>query len=768
MHWDSRNGRWLDDDPSDGASRFDARPADDFVAAPTAAESGRFAADGSIQPPAVGPAVAAITADSPMIVDGNPDASGSSALNSTFSPTGASPQQVRVALNAAGLNVTGAGITVGVISDSFNDLGGAAQDEADGALPSASQVHVLKDFSSGGTDEGRAMMQVVHDLAPDATLDFYTADVSEQDFANGIIALANAGAKVIVDDVSYFDEPFFQSGVIANAIQTVEQEGVTYLTSAGNDAANGYQAAWTPISGSFDGISLTDAESFGGSIVQTLTLGANSTFSVPILIEWNQAYGAAPADDLEVHVFSGGQQLGVIKNVNNNPWIGFTLTGGATYQIAIVNLSGANPGLIKEIASGDGLPVTISGANVGTVFGHHMSPFAITVGAVDSANTPGFGKSIQNESFSSSGLGTELLFNSNGTAISPPQTFSPVAVSGVDDIETSVSGGLGDFFGTSAAAPSVAGVVADMLQANPNLTPSQIKTILEQTATSFGNAAVAGAGLVNAAQAVQLALTFGAPTVTPRNLQETSGEAPVALSTLLTYSDPSGRPAVSWRIEDIASDGSSALLLNGAPLNASSTVVLTAAQFAQVSVGPVTSSHQIWANASDGTLSSSAVSLTVSPPAIPKASAPPTVTPRNLQEMIGEAPVALSSLLTYSDPSGIPAVTWRIEDIASDGSSALLLNGAPLNASSTVVLTAAQFAQVSVGPVTSSHQIWANASDGTFPSAAVSLTVSPPSSASGPSGPPTVTPHNLQETSGEAPVALLSLLTYSDPSGYPR
>jgi len=45
-------------------------------------------------------------------------------------------------------------------------------DEADGALP-ASGVQVLKDLSSGGTDEGRAMgSQIVHDIAPGASLAF--------------------------------------------------------------------------------------------------------------------------------------------------------------------------------------------------------------------------------------------------------------------------------------------------------------------------------------------------------------------------------------------------------------------------------------------------------------------------------------------------------------------------------------------------------------------------------------------------------------------
>jgi hypothetical protein len=76
-----------------------------------------------------------------------------------------------------------AGIKVGVLSDSFNDLGGAAADEADGALPPASQIQILNDLPSGGTDEGRAMMQIIHDIAPGASLAFYTAAEGEESFA---------------------------------------------------------------------------------------------------------------------------------------------------------------------------------------------------------------------------------------------------------------------------------------------------------------------------------------------------------------------------------------------------------------------------------------------------------------------------------------------------------------------------------------------------------------------------------------------------------
>ena len=45
---------------------------------------------------------------------------------------------------------------------------------------------------------------------------------------------------------------------------------------------------------------------------------------------------------------------------------------------------------------------------------------------------------------------------------------------------------IGTFGGTSGAAPQVSGVAALMLSVNPNLTESQVRTILNETATDMG------------------------------------------------------------------------------------------------------------------------------------------------------------------------------------------------------------------------------------------------------------------------------------------
>src|SRR5271157_477959 len=89
-------------------------------------------------------------------------------------------------------NIIGTGVTVGVLSNSFNALGGASTDEADGNLPAT--VNVIQDdtTSPGVDDEGRAMLQLVHHTAPGAAEAFATADFGgDAGFASNIQNLAN-------------------------------------------------------------------------------------------------------------------------------------------------------------------------------------------------------------------------------------------------------------------------------------------------------------------------------------------------------------------------------------------------------------------------------------------------------------------------------------------------------------------------------------------------------------------------------------------------
>src|SRR5262249_25753595 len=130
--------------------------------------------------------------------------------------------------------ITGVGVTVGVLSDSASPARVAAL-IGTGDLPADTQV--LPGQASSGSDEGCAMMEIVHDIAPGAHLIFATANGGPANFARNILALPAAGASVIVDDITYFDEGAFQDGPIAQAVNQVTAGGAIYFSSAANSGS---------------------------------------------------------------------------------------------------------------------------------------------------------------------------------------------------------------------------------------------------------------------------------------------------------------------------------------------------------------------------------------------------------------------------------------------------------------------------------------------------------------------------------------------------
>ncbi|MHA3683299.1 fibronectin type III domain-containing protein [Leucobacter sp. HY1908] len=141
--------------------------------------------------------------------------------------------------------VDGTGVTVGIISDSFNRNATVttwADDVASGALPGpdnpcgyTTPVEVLSDETEGGSDEGRGMAQLVHGIAPGAKLMFADYGTSDVGMAESIEKLAEAGADIIVDDILYMSEPYYQRGFISQTVEQVKEDyGVMYLAAAAN------------------------------------------------------------------------------------------------------------------------------------------------------------------------------------------------------------------------------------------------------------------------------------------------------------------------------------------------------------------------------------------------------------------------------------------------------------------------------------------------------------------------------------------------------
>lgn len=128
------------------------------------------------------------------------------------------------------------------------------------------------------------------------------------------------------------------------------------------------------------------------------------------------------------------------------------------------------------------------------------SPYVISVAASDTHQTPGYYQDDFIAPFSSRGDG----FYNNPTIAAPGQNiFIP------EPFETLSSNQVES--GTSFAVPYVCGVLSLMLQANPQLTFTQGKAILERSALPLSgyNRADQGAGILQAENAVQLARQAG-------------------------------------------------------------------------------------------------------------------------------------------------------------------------------------------------------------------------------------------------------------------
>ena len=413
----------------------------------------------------------------------------------------------------------GTGITVGVMSDSYDNLGGAAADVASGDLPDG--VNVLQDLEAGGSDEGRAMAQLIYDLAPNVDIAFSSVFFGQADFAQQIRDLADptkGDSDILVDDIGYADEPFFQDGVIARAIDdVVTNNGVTFFSAAGNDADRGYES---------DNINfVNDSSFFSGSfydfdpgaevdVSQSITLDPGQ--NILLSFQWDDPFYTVDGVDTDLDLYlidSAGEVVAAGTNYNienQTPVETFSFLNDTetsqTYELYINKFEGPDPERIKYINLGDRPAAVEYPIDDSTIYGH---PAAVNAQAV--AAVPWYAQENP-EPFTSLGS-TTILFEPDGTRKAVPEIRQTPDVAAIDGTNTTFFGtdsvfdddDLPNFFGTSAAAPHAAAIAALIKDADPNLTPEQIYTRLQSTAKDVGAPGfdnLTGNGLINAYDAV--------------------------------------------------------------------------------------------------------------------------------------------------------------------------------------------------------------------------------------------------------------------------
>ena len=356
---------------------------------------------------------------------------------------------------------SGEGITVGVISDGVDGLDRMI---SAGELP---QVEVLSDTIGG--DEGTAMLQIIHDIAPNATLVFHDRGSSQIEYVRALDELIIHGCRIICDDITYV-EPFFEDGYISqNIIDRIISYHILVITAAGNFAQEHYQA---PFSGYENQGYLW--QEFNSSKGRDMHFSVSPGVAGHVILQWDDRFGSSSNNyDLFLYDESGRE---IARSVNlqdgdDDPmeWVRFVNSYDTPreYTVRVVQAAADDAMLEIYILPLSGRSIIVDPNTPGdSVFGQQAMTNALTIGAA--APDP---ENITVQSYSS--RGPVSIKYPNQEKREKPDIVGP-------DHITVLTGAMQQavFTGTSAAAPHIAGLAALIWSANPSLQDEEVRNII--------------------------------------------------------------------------------------------------------------------------------------------------------------------------------------------------------------------------------------------------------------------------------------------------
>jgi|GEM_PF-1619073 len=397
------------------------------------------------------------------------------------------------AMNATtwhGAGYRGSGVRVGIIDGGFQGYTGLLGSD----LPATVTV---KNFVDGETDaqvngtspHGTACAEIIHDVAPEASL--YLAkiatDLDAEQAANWLLA---QGVDIISVSLGWYHEVGDGTGYLASIVANVRAAGVLWVNAAGNDR----ERHWRGNFADADGNGYQDFHMNGNLAFVNFFGAGGQVYMIPagyliqVYMRWSD--WSAVNQDLDLYLVrwnatqqawqwiakGDDYQQGGVGQVPVEYCLGETVGDATYYAVAIQN---ANGSVNRSVNIDLFVPNFVSLYE--QVYDHTVtipgdSPNAFTVAALD-VNAP-----YPQESYSSEGPTNGPGGVALGGIIKPD-------IAGFANVSTSSYGaGAQKFNGTSSACPHVAGAAALVLDAFPAYGANELQAYLQGRAVDMGTA----------------------------------------------------------------------------------------------------------------------------------------------------------------------------------------------------------------------------------------------------------------------------------------
>ncbi len=367
-------------------------------------------------------------------------------------------ERIIEAKNYKNLNFYGQGVKVAVIDCGFEDYDKLLGSELPNDVKTKSfynDVNGNGDITGDGHNHGTACAEIIYDIAPQAELYLINYD-SDEEFRLAVEYAINNNIDIISCSMGWLNSSNYDgTGFICDITQNAKDNGILWVNSAGNHAERHYE-------GIFKDDNSNKFHEFNDDD-ETTIINAVAGQKIRLYLSWND--WPCTSNDYDLYLYYN--DLFVAKSYNRQTGtqppteaLEFDVLESGFYHIKILNYN-SNGNAHFELYSWEHNLLKYN-VTESSLLDPAPANSVLSVGAT-------YWQDDTYENYSSQGPTNDGRIK--------PDLIAPSAVSNQS---------YGNFRGTSASCPHIAGAAALILSQNPYLSPDHLQNYLENSTVDMG------------------------------------------------------------------------------------------------------------------------------------------------------------------------------------------------------------------------------------------------------------------------------------------